>query len=199
MLDRQAQGDHAAEREAQDVHPLEPEGPHHGRQVVAHGDGVDRTVGQGGAAVAIEVDGDHLAPFGQTAQHRAEHVQRAEPAVQQQQGRRPFLRLEGRESRSRSGPRPPRRVPCRSGSSSVLRCSPSKDAAQGRGPTSTREYPGVGSTASPTPTKRRAASAPDVDLSCTSLSGNVVGGANSPPWRRDAASPSSPARVGRTA
>jgi hypothetical protein len=53
------------------------------RDVVGHEPGLDRSVDVGGAAVALQVDGDDLVTLGQGGKDRPEHLAGPEPAVQQ--------------------------------------------------------------------------------------------------------------------
>ena len=45
----------------------------------------ERPAAEGGAAVTLQIDGDHLALFGEDRHHRREHVDRAEAAVEKEE------------------------------------------------------------------------------------------------------------------
>ena len=55
------------------------------RHVVAHVDETDGAIGERGASVAVQVDGDHLAMSPERPEVGLEHVDRSESAVQQEQ------------------------------------------------------------------------------------------------------------------
>ena len=89
MLDRGPKRHGSAEGESEQVGPPQPEVVDEGGDVVGHGLEPHRPVRGGRPAVALEVDADH-APFGGEARDvRPEHLDRAEPAVEDDEGRRP--------------------------------------------------------------------------------------------------------------
>jgi hypothetical protein len=85
MLDGEPKSDAPAERVAHDVDLLVAEPVEDHGHVVAHFDQVDLPVAECGASVAVQVDADDLAVLGEDRQHGTEHVDRAQPAVQQQE------------------------------------------------------------------------------------------------------------------
>ena len=85
VLDRRPQRHAAAEREPHDRGALVPEGADQRRDVVGHRLEPHRAVDGRRAAVRLEVDPDDLPPGGEQVDVRAEHLDRPEPAVQQDQ------------------------------------------------------------------------------------------------------------------
>ena len=85
VLHGQPQRDAAAERIAEHVDLRAAEPLQQRRDVVGDRLAADRAVAQRRAAVALQVDGDQLAPRPQDRQERLEHVAAAEAAVQEQQ------------------------------------------------------------------------------------------------------------------
>ncbi len=83
MANRDHRRDAAAQRIAHHVAPVDPEVLDQRRDVVGHEPDVERAVDVGRPAVALEVDGDHLAVGRQRGQDRAEHLARAEAPVEQ--------------------------------------------------------------------------------------------------------------------
>jgi hypothetical protein len=85
MLDGEPEGDAAAERVAHDVDLLGAEPVEDHGHVVAHVDHVDPPVAERRAPVAVQVNADDLAVLGEDRQHGTEHLDRAQPTVQQQE------------------------------------------------------------------------------------------------------------------
>ena len=75
----------ATERVADDVRLVQPEVVDERGDVVGHQPDVDRSIDVGGAAVALQVDGDDLVALRERGKNRPEHLARPEPAVQQDQ------------------------------------------------------------------------------------------------------------------
>ena len=85
MLHGEAEGRPAAEGIAEHVDLAVAELFQDCRQVVADGDEIDVALAERGAAMTVQVDGDHLPVPGERRQRGPEHVDRAQPAVEQQQ------------------------------------------------------------------------------------------------------------------
>jgi hypothetical protein len=84
VLGRGVERHPAAEGVAHQVRGVQPEVVDERGDVIGHEPDVERSVDVGGAAVALQVDDDDLAAFGQGGKGRPEHLARAEPAVQQE-------------------------------------------------------------------------------------------------------------------
>ncbi len=85
MLDGEAERDASAERVAEDIDLLVAKAVEDCRRVIALIDDADRALAKLGAAVTVEIDRDHLARLRERWQYRAEHLDRSEPAVQQEE------------------------------------------------------------------------------------------------------------------
>ncbi len=85
VLDRKPEGDPATQRVAHRVNLLVTDLRHDHGHVVAHVVDPNAPIAQGGAAMALEIDGDDLPLLRERGQQRAEHVDRTESAVQQEQ------------------------------------------------------------------------------------------------------------------
>ena len=83
MLNRGSQRDAAAERIAHDIGLREPELLDERGDIVGHRLVGERAVDIGGAPVPLQIDSDDLAPRRELRQHRTEHFDSAETAVQQ--------------------------------------------------------------------------------------------------------------------
>ena len=69
----------AAQGIAHQVRRVQPQVVDEGRDVIGHEPDIKRSVDVGGAAVALEVDGDDLVVFGQGEKGRPEHLARPGP------------------------------------------------------------------------------------------------------------------------
>src|ERR687896_1735847 len=87
MLNREPESGTATEGVAEDVDLLVAELLQHDSQVVADIDEIDRSVAERRSAVPVQVDANHLPLLREHRDERAraEHVDRPEPAVQDEQ------------------------------------------------------------------------------------------------------------------